>query len=374
MGTLQSLEERIRTYALEIGYSAAGFAPADDFDEYIDIINDAGARYDWWKNGAREPMAWARPAQKLAGTKSLIVLIYNSAQVRFPAELCEKLGRIYQARCYFAQPGNINHARLELMRGFLADLGMQSTDAPWLPQRWAAQRSGLASFGKNTFAYASGLGSFIVITTLLVDRELNYDEPCAVSTCPEDCTLCIDACPTKALGAPFELDPRRCIAFNNWMPQVSVIPREMRPLLGQRIHGCDYCQEACPRNKQVLENNEKRPKDSLLELLVKEIEFDRLLHLSAEYYEQWVRPVMYNYITNLRLFQRNAAVAIGNSHDVRYLPDLARELSSESELVRAHVAWALGEIAGEEARHLLQARLVVEEDESVRQEIVAALA
>ncbi len=373
MGDSVSLTERIRTYALDIGYSSVGFAPADDFDAFLEKIEAAGERYEWWRNSAREPLAWAKPAEMVPGTKSLVVLVYNYAQTQFPPELCRKLGRIYQARCYLAHPGNIHHARLELMRDFLKKEGVESTDAPWLPQRWAGVRAGLTSFGKNTFAFAPHLGSFIVLTTLLVDRELDYDEPSLVSTCPEECTSCIDACPTKALSAPFTLDARRCIAFNNWMPQVSFIPREMRPQLGERIHGCDFCQEACPRNKRVLEASKTLPKDSLLEIIAQELTLEQLLHLTPEYYEQRVRPVMYNYISNLQLFQRNAAVAMGNSHDARYIPHLAAELDNESALIRAHVAWALGEIGGEEATRLLQRRLDEEQDAVVREEIELAL-
>ena len=368
------LSERIRTYAKEIGFSLVGFAPADDFDEFLEVINNSEDRYTWWKEGLREPLEWARPTQKVPGTKSLIVLVFDYAQKQFPPELCEKVGRIYQSRSYVPRPGNVNFARLDLMHTFLAEQGIASTDALWLPQRWAGVRAGLTSFGKNTFAFAPRLGSFIVLNTFLVDVELEYDQPGPTCTCPENCTLCIDACPTGAIIEPFKLEPRKCIAFNNWMPGAATIPREIRPLIGQRIHGCDACQEACPRNKGVIESNKKRSYDSLLEIEKKELTLEQLLHLSPEYYELRVRPIMYNYIQNMSFFQRNAAVAMGNTHDARYIPDLAEELDNENELVRAHVAWALGEIGGQEAERLLKKRLEGEEDESVREEISLALA
>lgn len=373
MDDTQVLTERIRTYALDIGYSLVGFAPADDFDEFIERITQAGDRYDWWRESPREPLDWAKPKEKVPGAKSLIVLAFDVTQRQFPEALLGKLGRIYLSRSYVAPPGNINHARLELLQEYLTKLGIQSTDAPWLPQRWAGVRAGLTSFGKNTFAFAPKLGSFIVLTTLIVDTELAYDEPGPVSTCPESCTLCIDACPTQAILEPFTLNPRRCIPFNNWMPQVGYIPREMRPLIGQHIHGCDACQEACPRNKVAIDSNKKRSKDSLLEVLAQELTLEQLLHLTPEYYELRVYPVMYNYIRDRRLFQRNAAVAMGNTHDERYVPDLVEELDNESELIRAHVAWALGQIGGAEARRALEDQLAIEEDKLVCEEITEAL-
>ncbi|MDR1713789.1 MAG: hypothetical protein LBR39_06535 [Coriobacteriales bacterium] len=332
---------------MEIGYSLVGFAPADDFEEFIAEALKRQADYDWWLDGPRKPLEQARPTNIMAQAKSLIVLAYNSAQVHFPKHLSSLMGRIYQARCYFAPPANINGARLGLLQAFLANEGIASENALWLPQRWAGLRAGLTSFGKNTFAYAPRLGSFIVLTTLVVDATLDPDEPSPVaSTCPEDCRRCIDACPTGALAAPYQLVPRRCISFNNWMPQVQSIPEEIRPLLGSRIHGCDACQEACPKNAAVLKANDTRPRDSLLELLDEELTLEQILHMPDGYYESRIKPVMYNYIRNPQLFRRNAAVAMGNSGDPRYLPHLEQHANDTDPLVREHVAWAISRING----------------------------
>jgi epoxyqueuosine reductase len=351
-GDDMTLSAKIREYALDIGYSKVGFAPVQDFDEFIEVLATSEETYNWWIQGLCEPLAWARPREKADFARSIVVLVYDYTQSHCPPELCALMGRVYQSRSYFAPPTNINGARLELMKDFLINEGMTCRDAPWLPQRWAGVRAGLTSFGKNTCAYARGIGSFVLLSTLLVDAELDYDEPGPVSTCPENCTLCLDACPTGALYEPFRLNPRRCLPFNAWMTSkkwgfgiTDSIPREMRPLMAQRVHGCDACQEACPRNKKTLAANANRPHDALLDLLVGELTLDQLLHMPEGYYESRVRPVMYNYIRDLRFFQRNAAVAIGNTHDLRYLPDLAQELDNPDAMIRTHVVWALGQLA-----------------------------
>jgi epoxyqueuosine reductase len=320
------------------------------------------------------------------GTQSLLVLVYDYTQRHFPPELCMLMGRIYQSRSYFPPANNINNARLELMKRFLENEGMACEDAPWLPQRWAGVRAGITHFGKNTCAYVNKIGSFVVLNTLLIDTELDYDEPGPVSTCPEGCTQCLDACPTGALIEPFKLDPRRCLAFNAWMTNrergfgiTDNIPREIRPLLQQRIHGCDACQEACPRNQRTLNANAKRSHDALLDLLAHELTLDQLLHMPEGYYESRVRPVMYNYIRDTRYFQRNAAVAIGNTHDPHYLPDLAIELDNPDAMIRSHVVWALGQLpltqsVSTQARVLLERRASVETDEAVREELTLAFA
>ncbi|MDR1358387.1 MAG: hypothetical protein LBJ48_03405, partial [Coriobacteriales bacterium] len=274
----RTLSTRIREYALDIGYSRVGFAPVDDFDEFIEVLSGSGEYYDWWTQGPREPLAWGRPREKVPFARSIVVLVYDYTQHYFPPELCTLMGRIYQSRSYFAPPTNINGARLALMQDFLANEGLACENALWLPQRWAGVRAGLTSFGKNCCAYAPRLGSFVLLSTLLVDAELDYDEPGPVSTCPESCTRCLDACPTGALYEPFRLNPRRCLPFNAWMTTkergfgiTDSIPREIRPLMAQRIHGCDACQEACPRNQKILAANASRPHDALLDLLSHEL-------------------------------------------------------------------------------------------------------
>jgi epoxyqueuosine reductase len=383
-GDDMTLSTRIREYALDIGYSKIGFAPVRDFDEFIEVLAASGDTYDWWTQGPREPLAWARPREKADFARSIVVLVYDYAQRHFPPELCALMGRIYQSRSYFAPPTNINGARLGLMKDFLISEGLVCEDAPWLPQRWAGVRAGLTSFGKNTFAYVRGIGSFVLLSTLLVDARLDYDEPSPVSTCPANCTFCLDACPTGALYEPFRLNPRRCLPFNAWMTNkergfgiTDSIPREIRPLMERRIHGCDVCQEVCPRNKKTLNANADRPHDALLDLLVDELTLDQLLHMPEGYYESRVRPVMYNYIRDPRFFQRNAAVAIGNTHDPRYLPDLEQELDNPDAMIRVHVVWALGQFVGSpqdaDIRVLLKRRQAVEDDAEVLAELRFAL-
>jgi epoxyqueuosine reductase len=367
---MNAISSRIKEYAYDIGFSLAGIAPADDFTEFIEHIKERDEDYAWWVSSPREPMLWAQPKAASPGAKSLVVLVYDYAQRRFPQRLCALLGRIYQSRSYLAPKENINGMRVELMKQFLVKEGMSVTDAVWLPQRWAGLRAGVTSFGKNTFAYAPRLGSFIVLNTLVVDQELEYEKPAEKACpCPQDCRRCIDACPTGALYEPFKLNPRRCIAFNNWMPGVTYLPRDIRPLMQQRVHGCDFCQEACPRNKAVLDANGHRPQDPLLEMLADELRLEDMLHMPEGYYESRIRPVMYNYISDRRLFRRNAAVAIGNTRDARHLPALEAELNDPDPLIRAHVAWAIKEIGGADAQAMLSARRKVETDEKVLEEL-----
>jgi epoxyqueuosine reductase len=376
--TSSALSRQIKDYALDIGYSDAGITTANGFHEFMAAVKERGDELDWWTNSPRKPLDWAQPQRMTPSAKSIIVLIYDYGQRSFPPELLSMIGRAYLSRCYFAPPENINGARLKLMQDFLDARGVESQNALWLPQRWAAARAGVATFGKNCFAYSKGGSSFVIITTLVVDAELDYDEPTLETQCPSGCTCCVDACPTNALYAPYHMNARRCVSFCNWMvgyplgdAPPGIVPHGLRPLLGQRIHGCDCCQEACPRNHKTL--NAKHPRDAFLDAIAPDITLANLLHLPGGFYEDRVKPIMYNYIREPRFFQRNAAIAMGNTRDERYVDDLRAASGNEHPVVRAHVAWALGQIGGLAARQALNEWLSVETENDVREEIHLAL-
>ena len=175
------------------------------------------------------------------------------------------------------------------------------------------------------------------------------------------------------------MDPRRCIAFNCFMTQdgfpagiTSYIPPDIRDKMGTWIHGCDICQEVCPRNQKRLKA--KLPQNEFLVKVAQDFELTKLLNLSDEFYAKTVQPLMYNYIREKKYFQRNAAIALGNMGDPAFIPDLAQAMQDSEELVRGYAAWALGKIGGSQAKHILEASLARETAESARNEIEAALA
>ena len=175
------------------------------------------------------------------------------------------------------------------------------------------------------------------------------------------------------------MDPRRCIAFNTFMTQdgypgglTSYIPPEIREKMGTWIHGCDICQEACPKNQKRLKA--KLPQNEFLVKVAQDFELTKLLNLSDEFYAKRVQPLMYNYIRGKKYFQRNAAISLGNMGDPVFIPDLAQAMQDSEELVRGYAAWALGRIGGSQAKQILEAGLAHETAKSARSEIKAALA
>ena len=376
-----SLSENIKDYALNLGYSKVGITSAESFPEYIKDLKDRHEMYSFYIDSSNQTtFQGANPRNIMPNAKSIIVAIYDIFKESFPPKLVDKIGRFYQARCYVPLPQHIMASRHRLIREFLEENGCEVDSQMTVPERPVASRAGTTTYGKNTFSFVDGVGSFILINAFVVDCELQYDEPTHVVNCPPDCTICIDNCPTGSLYKPLKMDPRRCIGFNHWVTQEKIhqpygigghILPKIREKMGTWIHGCDICQEVCPRNKKRL--NAKLPQNGFLARLAHDFELTKVLNLTDEFYTKRVQPLMYNYIRHKKYFQRNAAIALGNTGDTTFIPALDRAMQDPEALVRGYAAWALGKIGGNKARQVLEASLLREADDYAMKEIQAAL-
>lgn len=243
--------------------------------------------------------------------------------------------------------GTVEGERIRLFEEYLASLGVTSLydhTNMQLVDRAIASRAGIITYGKNNFAYAGEHGSFIVLITIPVDVELECDVHKPMRPCPPDCHRCIDACPTHAMAEDGTLDPRRCVLYSNFMPGAAK-DMSVTDLIGQRVHGCDACQEACPRNAHVLQ--QPKTKDPYLEWLSGAFSLEKMLFADEDYYEACLQPVMFNYIHDIDIFRQNAAIAMGNSKDASYLPALKRALQEGSEQVKRFAKHAIEQLSGQ---------------------------
>ncbi len=373
-----SLARKIKEYALDLGYCKAGITTADGFPDYSEDLKSRREMYSFYIDSTRKPLEAANPRNIFPAAKSIVSVAYDYASLSFPEKLLGKIGRIYQARCYMAPPHRINGARSELLKKFLEQNGCRvSPYEHWHPERLVAARAGVSRYGKNNFSYVEGIGSFVVLSSFVVDAELEQDAPTLEVQCPDNCKACMNACPTGAIYEPLKLNPRRCISYNNWWtnnrPGVScTIPAEIREKMGTRVHGCDVCQEVCPRNQARLKM--KLPPDPFLEQIAQDFSLRKMLNMTDDFYAQRVQPLMYNYIKEKKWFQRNAAIALGNTKDPGYIQDLRTAMQDPEDVVRGYSAWALGRIGGSEAKQILELSLSRETSDDARKEIEAALA
>ena len=294
-------------------------------------------------------------------------------------------------------------------------LARVAVDTAPLLEREAATRAGLGFTGKNTMHIIPGVGSFILLGELLLDVELesdiyrgqnqtppqrdeltsaaaetkrqqrsiskqhrlpvaqNIDLRSLPSSGCGECTACIDACPTDAFVAPFNLDARRCISYLT-IEQSGSVPPNLRSLMGTWAFGCDVCQNVCPYN-----GSKKRPEgDADLAPAAAEQRplFDQLvalLRLTSGDYRRFTRGQAQRRASRAQL-QRNAAIALGNLADKRAVPALVDALQgNRAPLVRAHAAWALGQFDDTDSQRALKVARDTDADELVRKEAEAAL-
>ena len=342
----------IQTWARELGFSQIGIAD-------VDLSSAEAGLSAWLAAGFHGDMHYmashglkrARPAELIAGTVSVVTarMDYLPASTSDDWQAVEfsRLGRPTEAIVSSYARGRDYH---KVMRGRLQKLGEKiaahveklghrafTDSAPVLEAELAA-RSGLGWRGKHTLILNRGAGSMFFLGEIYIDMALPATEP--VTGHCGSCSACIDICPTQAILAPYKLDARRCISYLT-IEHVGPIPVELRPLLGNRIYGCDDCQLVCPWNKfarrSALPDFDER----------RGLTGQQLVTLFAWTEEEFLLNTEGSAIRRIghERWLRNIAVAMGNALragcDDGIKAALMARAGRGSALVQEHVQWAL---------------------------------
>lgn len=400
MAATISLSERIRAQALELGFESLGIAPLR--------LSDHAAHYRAWLDAgqhgtmhylARADAVDARsdPQRRWPELRSAIVTTMRYAAHEDEPTAPDRaiIARYARGRDYHRL---LKKKQLELLHWLETETGQRLdaarayVDTGPVLERELARRAGLGWFGRNTMIIHPRRGSYVFLATLLVELELDPDPPFTADHCGT-CNACVDACPTGALlgrdasGAPV-MDARRCISYLT-IESRGPIPRALRPALGNRVFGCDICQEVCPFTRKFSEATSSEPALAARgpgepPLAVARLPSDgwhpgtaapSLVDLMAMDEAGWEA---FSRGSALRRagwsgFRRNVAVALGNWGSPEAVPVLTSALADPEPLVRAHAAWALGRLRSAEARSALFARASVETEASVMEELTLAL-
>ena len=333
----------IKAWGRELGFQGVGVADTN--------LAAAEARLtDWLERGWHGEMDYmahhgtrrSRPEELVPQTLRVI-----ACRMNYASELGEGWDALADTeRAYIARYARgrdyhkVMRSRLQQLadriEGEIGEFGHRVfTDSAPVMEVELAAKAGIGWRGKHTLLLTREAGSFFFLGEIYTDLPLPVDEP-AGNHCGT-CTKCIEVCPTQAIRGPYSLDARRCISYLTIELKGS-IPLELRPLIGNRVYGCDDCQLACPWNSfaQVTEEPDFSVRNGLDTASLaglfgwSEAEFDTRMAGSAIRrigYERWLR---------------NLAVGLGNA---RTSPELVRVLRSRADdaspLVREHVAWAL---------------------------------
>jgi epoxyqueuosine reductase len=212
-----------------------------------------------------------------------------------------------------------------------------------LVERVYAKYAGVGWIGKNACILNQKLGSWlflgVILTSLELESELPVPDRCG------SCTRCIDACPTDALIAPYQLDSNKCISYLT-IEKHGAIPEEMRAGVGRHLFGCDICQDVCPWNRKAPASGatEFQPREGLVNPAL-----DWFAEMSVEEFREKFRgsPIRRTKRTGLR---RNAAIAMGNSGDRRFVPILEKLQADDDPVVAESARWAVQQLSASAAK------------------------
>ncbi len=364
------LTDRLKAEARRLGFDLVGVAPAvvpPGYGRYLDWLEQGrAAGMDYLRNRAE---ARGHPRHVLEGARSVVVagMIYGRPEPSPPGPTQAKVARYARGGDYH----DLLWSRLGSLLGWLRAerpglVGRAVCDTAPLLERDFARLAGLGWIGKNTCLIDRKAGSFTVLGSVLVDAELAYDAPMEADHCGT-CTRCLDACPTDAFAAPYQLDARRCISY--WtIEHKGPIPDEAAAGLGDWAFGCDICQDVCPWNRKAPPGREPtlgaRPEwinPDLIEWLDRDpAEFARSLKGTA-----LARSKRSGLV-------RNAALILGTRRAEESVPALIRRLADADPVVRGASAWALGRIGSPLARPALLAACD-DPDPAARAAIVRAI-
>jgi epoxyqueuosine reductase len=340
--------ELVKAHAASVGFDACGIAPPAAFPE-LDFLKE------WIARGYHGEMQYlARNAERRADVRAImpsataIVMlgtVYNTDRP-YSTDTCDPAVAAVARYAW----GDDYHVVIEERMRRLVDV-LRETAGPFeyrayvdtgpVQERVYAKYAGLGWIGKNTCLINRDLGSWLFLSAIICDLPLAPDVP-ALDHCGR-CTLCIDACPTGAITAPYQLDARRCLSYLT-IENKHDIPDEYREAVAAHVYGCDICQDVCPWNRKAAVTGDApwQPRPGL--------DAPRVLDLWNRT-DNELRTLLKGSSmkrAGVRRLRRNLAVSIGNTGDPSAADDLERmqEETCADPLVAEHVAWAVGKLRG----------------------------
>jgi epoxyqueuosine reductase len=338
------MREKIRQRALELGFDDCRFTTAA-------APASAGQFQNWLAGKQHGEMTWLErsvpkrsdPQKVLSGAKSVITLAASYEIENLKSEIRNPKSGLIARYARFDDYHDVLGKQLSQLTGFVNRLGGAETRSLWhvdtgpLLERDFAQRTGLGFVGKHTNLISRRFGNWILVGEIITTLELEPEAP-EKNRCGS-CARCIEACPTHAITAPFQLDARRCISYLT-IELKGPIPTELRPAIGNHIFGCDDCLTVCPWNRFARKG--KLMKAHARKELA-EPDLIELLQLDEAGFKSRFAgtPILR---AKRRGLLRNVCVALGNVGDDSALPALRKAAQDFEPLIAGHAQWAMERI------------------------------
>ena len=373
MTTPRLSADSVRSIAHEVGFDLVRIGPATpgEHAEHFTQWLDAGrhGEMDYLainKDRIVDPQLWRE------GVRSSISVAVDYSGPPGELDGGGRIARYAVGRDYHRWLGK----RITRLREALEHAGLPrgsmkgGTDAVPVLERALAVRAGIGFLAKSSMVISPTHGPYLQLAELLVGEELPIDAA-STGTCGT-CTACLDACPTEAIIAPFQVDSRRCLSYTT-IEQRGFIDRDLREAQGEWLFGCDVCIEVCPftsKSKRRDLFGLDRPKDLAPHRVVETWTLVDVLGMDEALYDaEFVGTAMRR--AKRSGMRRNAATVLGNRREESALPALSDALQDADPVVRGHAAWAIGRI--DHKHPALPSAMLAEHDPRVLEELQVAM-
>lgn len=365
----QQLKDKVVQYALSIGIDKIGFCSADPFLELKGRL--VKHRELGYESGFEEPDIEKRthPELTLPEAKSIIAIAiaYPSKMEEAPKSSEGQYRGMVSRAAWGEDYHHVLRRKLKQLEAFIEEEVPGSkcesmVDTGVLSDRAVAERAGLGWIGKNTNLITPEFGSWVYLGEMLTDIYFPPDSP--IEDGCGDCTLCLDHCPTSAFEQPGQLNSQKCLAFITQIKDF--VPDHFREKIGNRLYGCDTCQQVCPKNRKVnfTHQQECLPDPELAKPLLKP-----LLTIGKKEFQRRFGPTASAW-RGKKPIQRNAILSLAHFKDQTAVPELIQLLKNdERPVIRGTTAYALAKIGGNDAFQALKEASHLEKDERVQNEI-----
>lgn len=334
----ENLAIKIRNKALELGFDSCGIVKVDAVRDYADRLEERIKLFPESRPLLEKFFKYAYPQKIYDWARSIIVCAFRYGKYRIPEGLGGLIGKFYLYD-YHYQKYSKEFANAALFESYLQETGLKTVRNEFsgvTAARWAAFKAGLGIIRKNNFFYTKH-GSWIMFETWLTDQEMECRETEVLSPCPDNCTKCIDACPTGALARPYETNAVKCMTFLTcWVKDLA--PEHLRNKMGQWLYGCDECQDICPMNKDKWDEEEDYPN---LNELTNFIGIEKMFEMDEKTFLNYIKPKFW-YINQDRvwLWKCNAIRAMVNSYEDKYGEYIKKACHDNNENIRDMAIWA----------------------------------
>lgn len=360
-----NLKDNIIVKSKELGIDIIGFTnckPLLNLKDYLGERKDKGIEVEFEEKDIQKRID---PKGTFPDCKSIIVI-----GISYNVDFHEKVDYTLKAKLSKSSWGMDYHMVVEeKLKKLIKEIEKEEkfhykyfVDTGPLIDRELAKKAGIGYYGKNSSIINDDYGSFIFLGYILTDLDIDTSSQLVDESCG-NCSECIKYCPTGALESPYSFNPKRCISYLTQTKER--IPYELRPLMEDKIFGCDTCQLVCTKNIGVKKskNPEFMPVDTK-----GYVDIEEILNISNREFKEKYSSMSGGW-RGKNVLRRNAIIALGNIRDKKHIKLLDPLLEDPSPMIREYTVWALLNIDFKIARKLAESRLEKEKNQELKLEI-----